>query len=497
MPSTTTVRFGLDRATGNFWIDTGLVILAKGLKGGEHETDAVIEWLLARVTQKTGNTGLYYDLREGRLREYEKTNWAYPINLFIKVAGDAGKKVTIDGQTYPTRPPAFQLKLDLSKRPASCDICGEHGPVTDAKMWMFPFLVDPGKFGNFYPGLRRGARLCARCALAGLAAYLGWLWKAQGQDALHFFIFHSELDEMERLHRQVLGPLRSQGGRGGNAPVAFSGPYIHETVLGLLLQLFSHARSSDVLDEEGRAALARLLGATAAAPPPVTLYAVSGRPGQAFSMTALREFSRLQDLFRLYERWLGVISERGIDKDAHARVVRVFAQFQAPQGKSWESLWRDRIAWAVLSFDDPFPFIEQFLYEVRAREESPRPLARGTLEVFEQYAQEVMGMDEQFQRTLAGFGHSLGIAAQEHNEMGLLYELRNAKNPEAFYRVLNDAQFRLEATVPEALLRIERGERIAGVPWVRVKTILAIYAMNAFLRKGGYQSGQSQAREED
>jgi hypothetical protein len=69
--------------------------------------------------------------------------------------------------------------------------------------------------------------------------------------------------------------------------------------------------------------------------------------------------------------------------------------------------------------------------------------------------------------------------------MGLLYALRNAKNPEDFYRVLNDAQFRLGVTIPEAILRIERGERIAGVSWVRVKTLLSIYAMNAYLRRGG------------
>jgi hypothetical protein len=43
-------------------------------------------------------------------------------------------------------------------------------------------------------------------------------------------------------------------------------------------------------------------------------------------------------------------------------------------------------------------------------------------------------MDEQFQRTLAGFGHSLGIAAQQNNEMGLLYALRNAKKAEGFPR---------------------------------------------------------------
>ena len=161
-------------------------------------------------------------------------------------------------------------------------------------------------------------------------------------------------------------------------------------------------------------------------------------------------------------------------------------QLWARQGQDRESIWRERIAWALLEFGDPTPFMEQFLFEVRAREEERNrcPLVRGTIEVLNQYLREVFKMDEQFQRTLAGFGHSLGKAAQEYNEMGLLYALRNAKNPEDFYRVLNDAQFRLEVTIPETILRIEHGERIAGVPWVRVKTLLSIYAMNAYLRRG-------------
>ncbi len=91
-------------------------------------------------------------------------------------------------------------------------------------------------------------------------------------------------------------------------------------------------------------------------------------------------------------------------------------------------------------------------------------------------------MNATFQRILAGFGYNLGKAAEKHREMGILYELRNAKTPEAFYRVLNDVQFRLEMTIPDELLQIGEGERINGVPWMRVKTILAIYAMNAFLR---------------
>ncbi len=484
--SSPTVRLSANRPTGNFWVDTGLVVLLRQFGEGEHPVEDVLQWLQSRLLQPSGNKGQYYDQATGQIREYDKVNWVYPTNLFIKVSGKPGKKVKIEGKDYRTQPPVFELLVEMSKRSDVCDLCGDKAPFTDAKMWMYPFVVDPQRFGTFYPGTKRGLRLCARCALAGLAGYLGWLWKAQGRDALHFFIFHSDLREMERLHREVLQPLRVEGEKGGTAPVAFAGPYGNETTLGLLLALFEHVRRSDRLTDEGRKLLATLLGATDQPPPPITLYAITGTPGQAFQMKALREFSKLQRLFRLYEGWVArLAAEQGIS-NPHHQVVQIFGQFWVQQGQNRESIWRDRIAWAILEFADPTPFIEQFLFDVRAREEerNRRPLVRGTIEVLNQYLQEVFKMDEQFQRTLAGFGHSLGKAAQEHNEMGLLYALRNAKNPEDFYRVLNDAQFRLEVTIPEAILRIERGERIAGVPWVRVKTLLSIYAMNAYLRRG-------------
>lgn len=487
MPGANTkkIKIDLSSPTGNFWVDTGIVVLVQGLGAGEHPVDYVLQWLLHKLVQKTGNKGQYYDEANAELREYEKENWVYPTNLFIKVSGTAGKKVKIGGKDYPTQPPKFELKLDLGKKLEVCDLCGKEAPLADAKMWVFPFVVDPNKFANFYSGAKRGLRLCARCALAGLAGYFGWLWKAQGRDAFHFFIFHSELREMERLHREVLEPLRMQGDKSGNFRLAFSGPYIHETMLGLLLALFAHVRQSDQLSAEARHYLAALLGATQTdtPPPPITLYAVMGQPGQAFNMKALREFTKLQSLYRLYERWMKVIGDKQIDSNPHQRIVQILRQFEAQQGNKRESLWRDRIAWALLEFGDPLPFVEQFLFEVRAREQNPRPLLGGTIDVFNQYVQEVLGMNEQFQRTLAGFGHRLGEAAQERNEMGLLFALRNAKNPEDFFRVLNDAQFRLEVTIPEALLKIEKGERIAGVPWMRVKTLLSIYAMNSYLRK--------------
>ncbi len=492
-----TIRLSLDRPTGNFWVDTGLVVLVQRFGEGEHNAQEVLEWLQGQLLQKSGNKGEYYDPSTKKVHEYEKVNWAYPANLFIKVAGSA-PKVKVNGKEYFTHPPKFELRLKLSKKAEVCDMCGDTAPLTDATMWMYPFIVDPQKFGTFYSGNRRGLKLCARCALAGLAGYLGWLWKAQGRDAMHFFIFQSELREMKRLHEEVLQPLiKAAAGKGGTAPTEFAGPYIHETTLGLLLALFAHVRQSDQLSEQARQLLAQLLGASEKATPTasITLYAITGTPGKAFNMQALREFSKLQRLYRLYEKWLKLINGLNIDANPHRRLVLIFRQFEAQQGQNRETLWRDKIAQAVLEFGDPLPFVEQFLFEVRAKEKTRRPLLWGTLDVLSHYVQEVLNMDEQFQRTLAGFGHSLGIAAQQNNEMGLLYALRNAKNPEQFYRVLNDVQFRLKITIPENLLRIEKGERIAGVPWERVKTLLSIYAMNAYLRKESAQEEETPSQE--
>jgi len=490
------IHLSLDRATQNFWVDMGLVVLVEQFGEGEHSVGDVLQGLLDRLVQKTGNQGEYYDKATGQLQTYDKQNWVYPVNQFIKVSGSAPKMV-VKGKTYFTQPPTFDLRLSLEKRPGVCDLCGETVQLTKAKMWMYPLLVTPDKFATFYPGTKRGLRLCARCALAGLAGYLGWLWKGQGRDALHFFVFHSELPELARLYRGVLRPLQKKGDKGGNAPVAFSGPYIHETTLGLLLALFTHVRETDQLSEEGGELLARLLGALpdAGPPAPLVLYAVTGKPGRAFQMQALREFSNLHALYRLYEGWVDTLS--GQFMNPHNQLVRVLSQFWTQQGRSVETIWRDRIARAILEFGDPFPHVEAFLYEVRARADvgERRPLISGTLEVFGNYLKEVLGMDEKFQRVLAGFGHNLGATSAKKNEMGLLYELRNAKRPEDFFRVLNDAQFRLEITVPEALLRIEKGERIQGVPWARIKTLLSIYAMNTFLR-GSRAPTESEVAEE-
>ncbi len=327
--------------------------------------------------------------------------------------------------------------------------------------------------------------LCPHCTMAGLAGYLGWLWKAQGRDAMHIFVFHSDLREMLRLRREVFAAVQLSQ-TGGNIDVAFFGPYVHETTLGLVLKMFSYIRRSDGLNEEGRSILAELLGAADnKAALPLTLYAVTGKPGQAFNMHSLKEFSRLTDLYRLYESWINAVTS---DNPEHT-IENVFRQFQKKEGSGYNTIWRDKICQAVLDFKDPLSAVEQFLYEARVKEETPRSLSWGSEAILGNYTKEVLGMENDLIEVLKGFGHSLGHRARDENEMGLLYSLRNSRNLDEFYRVLNDIQFQLEMTVPEQLLKAQTGEKIADNPWARVKSLLSIYAMNSYLWAGKNKEG--------
>ncbi|MBC7343865.1 MAG: hypothetical protein H5U03_00230 [Clostridia bacterium] len=453
---------------------------------GEIESKHINETLrrFLDTLERSESAEVYYFKKTAKIKFKDIPNLPPQFGKYLssKVKGKTS------GEIYLGPPSERALKIQLG-RYGTCDICGDTQPLTDATMWMYPLAVDPGKFGNFYPGTKRGIRVCPRCALAGLAGYLGWLWRAQGRNALHIFLFHTDLQELERLHREVFRPLQVQAGKGGNINLAFWGFYLHETALGLLFELFSHIERSDLLTEQGRNLLAQLLGATTAAPPaPLRLYAVTGKPGQAFNMQEFQEFSRLHNLYQLYKTW----KEKIGGHQPHQGLVHIFQQFQTRQGNQYETLWRDKIAWAILKFGDPLPFIEQFLFEARAREKNPDPLAYGTEEVFDHYTKEVLGMDEKFLETLRNWGHLLGAKAHKENEMGLLYALRNARNPDDLLRVFNDIQFRLELTVPEVLLQLGPGEKIKGTPWGRVKTLLSIYAMNAYLRASSPQTTQKE-----
>ncbi len=495
------IHIDLQNPTGNFWIDNGIVVLHQLFGTATLPASHVLQTLVRKLVAPTGKKGIYYNPETQQLEEYDKVNWIFPANTFISVAGKPGEKVKVDGKKYPTQPPVFELDLKLRSRVEPCDLCGQLAPTTDAKMWMFPFLIAPDKFSNFYPlghsysskGKRsswRSFKLCPRCALAGLAALLGLLWRSVGRDALHFFLFHTDLETLAAFHQNVLSPLRLQEQSGGNVPVAFAGPYPHETLWGLLLELFYHVRDSEHLSPEGQQLLAAILGVTLedhpTAPRPMTLYAVSGKPGQAFQMQKLQEITKLHILYHLYRGFLRIVQQ--FDPQTPARTLRwIFSQFKTVYQGKQETIWRDKIAWAILEFNDPLPFIEEFLFDIRAKETSPKPLAPKTTDVFSFYIKEIFKMSEQLQKILAGFGHSLGRAAAEHSEMGILYALRNAKNPETFLQVLNDIQFRLNITIPEALLNLDRSQRIENVPWIRIKTLLSIYAMNAFLYKGEKQ----------
>ncbi len=466
----------LDKATGNFWIDNGLVVLHRMLGGNDlpDDVNTVVQQIVNRIYVETGNRGEYWDEATNQVKTYNKRSWREPIGLFIKVV-DSVPKVKIEGKDYYTRPPEPKLQISL-KSSGRCDFCGAQGKVVDAKLYLFPFVVAPDKFGNFYSGARRGLNMCARCALAGFSAFESWLWRRQGS-TYHFFLFHTDLERLSGLYESLIQHLQLESDTGGNFSVPFFGEYPFENLFALLLRLFAFLRQRE---SEGApdSLLAELTGAQMVSGNPIVIYEISGTyGGQSFTMRALNQFDRFQPMYRLYSKWLERLA---VDNPVRA-LEGVFRQFQHRRQKATETLWREQICRAILQQADPLPPVSAFLYEVSVEQE--KPLVYGTLEVLETYLQEVIRMDEKLLNILRGFGFELGSQAAQKDEMGLLYALRNAKNLDQFLEVLNQIQFVLELTINPDLLRVEPGERIAGAPWNRVKTLLAIHAMNAYLRK--------------
>ncbi len=537
-----TITISLDTSTGDPWIDNGIVVLYDLFGEGEHNVLDLLSKLVSRLVEKTGNEGHYYDLELDSFVKYPKETWKTPANLFIKANPTKTKKLICrkDGKNFSCRiktkenakieiseglrkylnsyeaeisekgeieifleAPKWNVNLSFKKREQICSVCGKKDKIVEGKQWMYPFLVDPSKFGNFYSNTKGANYLCLRCALAGFAAYLGWLYALfyEGKTTyLHIFIFHSDLDTMYSMRKGIIKPLSLAGSKERNFPMAFFGKYLHETTMGLILELFKKLKAKEDVDPD----VAKFFEEKIMVPSnELRLFAITGnksKSSKSFSMSEIIEFSKFNSLYALYNQWLKVLSDKYPEMISAMDIVEnVFKQFYITQQKQKkETIWRDKICWMVMEFKDPFPYIESFIFEKNRAQRSEKKyggLIKGTMVIFEEYAKEVLKMDEKQLKILAAFGHEIGEASAKKEDMGILYSLRNAKNIDEFLRVLNDINFKLGLRVNEELLKIEK-DKIMGQPWIRIKTLLSIYAMNRYLwikknkSEGGEKNGE-------
>lgn len=486
-----TIELSDECATGNFWIDNGLAYLLSEFGPGSYKLGQLWDHVLPRLVVKTGRQDTYFDADAQEEKSYEKRTWIAPANAFIKVV-DSGAKITLpNGKKVLARPPKYEITPDFTSRKNPCAVCGREDRVQKTKMWCFPFVVDPGKFANFYSCAREPLRMCTRCVIAGLAAHLAVLWSGSN-DNLMLFLFHGELPELVTLHRVFIQPKRAANdGNGRLADLPYRAEYASEAALALLLQMAGelHEQQKHTNNPEIAAALAYLFGCEEETRGGMVLYVLRMSKSQ---FAEIREVAELTDFYTLFQRWRDL--KVGGKQMGQGEIERVFQQFQIRKQKRVDTLYRERIARAILSRADPTPAIEDYLSE-KLKEKEKSPLVFGTIEVLDVYLVEVLEMNEDMLRRLKGFGYSLGKAVQEKQEMGILYQLRNAKTVDEMLRVLNDIQFRLEMTVPEDLLEVDDQQRIKGVPWNRVRTLLSIYAMNAYLRQEGSKKAEEKEEE--
>ncbi len=464
-------------ATGNPWIDAGLAVLLAECGPGMHAAADVAGWLTTHLIGPAG--GQSASSASGSNRPTGKVGWKPPASAVVNITSPGG------------RPLAVPLK---SARSGTCELCGQTGRVADAAMAFLPMVVASKNFVNFASGTRRGLQVCLRCMAAGYAAYLGCLWWRRGPHC-YMFLLHGLLDQMRQLYRTYIGPARA--GAWSLSP-AFGGDGPSEVTWGLILTMFRamHARDPQA-DAAAVAAIDevhRLLGLSAPAAPeaPISLIVLAvTKVGRAPRVRQLSVISHLPTLYELYKAWIQELEHDGVT-DAHDVLTGVFGQLVVrTRGGNSDTRWRERVAREIIHFGDPFPFVEEFVFELASSSPKGKRLAIGTTTVVDVYAREVFAMAQELIDRIASYGYRLGRVAAEQQKMSLLYDLRNARSIEAYLEVINNAQFQLQLPVPKELTDV-RGESIGGVPWQRVKSLVAIHAMNAYLyhQKGGGSDGE-------
>lgn len=83
----------LDKATGNFWIDNGLIVLHRqyGIHALPDDVNAIVQQMVQSIYVETGKTGEYWDESSQQIKTYNKRNWKEPIGLFISVVDQVPK----------------------------------------------------------------------------------------------------------------------------------------------------------------------------------------------------------------------------------------------------------------------------------------------------------------------------------------------------------------------------------------------------------------------
>lgn len=415
-------------------------------------------------------------------------------NLYIPKKGDKKEKgkIKISGEGVLNTSPVYELKdkFELQMNDEGRALCLLSGVFVKSAKKMagtnYPFVTGESGEINFASNLSAELAMSSLFAFVSMFSHYNLFYSGQDEAWNYFALFDTNLESLNDFYTHLLNKSEETDEKRkiwcNFKKAIMVTNYPNETLLNFLLSAYTH------IDRE----LYRDKMLTK------TVYSFA-HDGSIFQ--SVREFSKIDPLFRLFDK----LQEQGLTKE---RVLPwlfgCFKRVQLKHGKPQDdTFYRESFSSRILDFTDLYDVIEEFLFEVGLREDERKKVNHSipnwALNIFiKTYYLEVLNMDKQMLDRCVSLGMRIGNLCKADGEKGnrdVLYRLRNAKNLNEFLAVLEFAQYKLEGksysydsggkTHKIENLSIGKPfiENLDENSWERYKSLVSIFAMNAFLGK--------------
>lgn len=504
--------------TNNFWVDNGIVAFyewleSDGIKEREfnvkyNQVDVkmepdflfirgerikireslskISEKFYAEIQRTTKNEGWYYDEQKNTVTRYKKTDQKPYVKFFLgqvpqrperriffNAVSDELKKILEKENLKPyglkkKYVPLTKMSLTISdiKEPNIesgknlCDICGRKvKKVSKIKKQNFPFIVAIDKLMSFYSFGRHAIKMCYFCKLFSLLSLRKLFFKRSIRErkeiGCFFILYDIDFQALYHFSKRLSGVVETEYDNFDLLRIPTH--YLHENLFLLIYNTFRSILEILESDRERGIELSKKW---------FCFEAIKGKIGGGPKIIFDRffEFSNYARMIQLFEK---------LYKKEPLIIERIFGILYLRKN----DVLRNSFCEKILNFQMPWDIIEEFLSN-QLNEKNARTVPY--LSQFVNIYGGEIAMDEGMIKICNGLGYKIGSVCAEKDNKSLLYDIRNVKKLEEFLGSLEKIQHKTEeVTVPLNLIK-----KIDKKNWILYKTLISIFGMNTFIRKG-------------
>lgn len=474
------VSFELDKYTGNYWFDNGIVILNKKYGDKKMRFSEALKDVMNELTTYTNEKGLYYDKESKEIKEYNKKRWKKPYAYFTSVT-NRYERIKLKELPEETRnylvshlgfgmnvidlsPPKLELEgIEFTKDKMHCYVCGEYTYTTEAKSYMWPFAVSTEKYGNIAPEYKGGIRLCPRCVLAGMAAYTRLLWVENNENVI-ILLFHSDIENLKRIHTEIIDYFIINSNFNGNVKKGLKNVQgAYEFAFAVQLNFFKYI-SHKRLSEEANNLLGDLLGDILDIDKSfkhsfLDLHLIFGSVDNKYNtlfVKSVETYTDLNRMYKMYEEWTDILKEYNNESNGHNQLLKILNQFVIKYDNKFDTKYRDKLCENIMKGSNIIGVLSEYFREIIKSRYNKKAIVKGTIEIMKRYIAEQLKkyfkVDDAFLEKIETFSKKVGKCIAEKGKLWILYRLNEISNIQDILSVMTEISYALNIYVPREIL---------------------------------------------